>query len=510
MSSVRGAPSSRSPATTGARVAFVVTVVALVYHQSLLSVLETLDLDSPLAYVGVAPLLAAGVAVVKSKALPSEPSVHDRQLDWIVALPLLGAALGGMLWLPQVMGTQFWSERLDLFTLPMFTAATVVIVFGLRTAWRIRLAYPLLFLAWPLPWMVLDEHLLGGMTTLTVAALHGALHLLPVATTVPGGGGSILNVLHHGAAFEVSIASQCTGANSTVGFLLVGGAFTGLVTGTRLAKFAWTAAGVVLCWLVNVIRLVLVLVVGQRWGETVAIDGLHPYLGMFTFALAALAMALLAHRFGLRRELLPDDVAARQKGPVAVPRVAISAALIALIAIPLVVADQGYTRYQLLMTNEGAPRLTAFSSAPRPPQGWSATYVDNYSWSQLYFGTGSTWKRYLVQGPPTIDLPAITVDSVVTGDLSALETYGVEACYQFHGYRLDNVSTVTLDGGVRASGFVYQEGGSNWDAVSWIWPVNTDQGPRSERLVLTVTGAAATYDRLVGFARQLVDSQARQ
>ena len=45
---------------TRCKVVALVVVVAIAYHYSLVSLLQTIGLDTPLAYVGLVPLMAAG------------------------------------------------------------------------------------------------------------------------------------------------------------------------------------------------------------------------------------------------------------------------------------------------------------------------------------------------------------------------------------------------------------------------------------------------------------------
>src|SRR3981081_4523845 len=81
----------------------------------------------------------------------SEPDIHDRQLDYIVGIPLVVGAVAIAYALPARLSTMFWVWRIDLLSLPLFAAGTVALVFGVRALWRMRAAIALLLLGWPLP-----------------------------------------------------------------------------------------------------------------------------------------------------------------------------------------------------------------------------------------------------------------------------------------------------------------------------------------------------------------------
>jgi len=207
---------------TAIQLAALLAAVTVAYSYSLLALLENATLDTPLAYVSLVPIIALAMAAVCHRPRRAEPPIHDRQVDYIVGVPLIVAALAISLALPARLSAQFWMWRLDLLSLPMFVAGAVSIIFGVRVLWRQKLAIGFLLLAWPLPYQVLLLRVLDGCTTLTLLGLHAALRLVPVATTGPAGGGSVFEVTHHGHSFPLSVVSACSGVNGIVGFLLVG------------------------------------------------------------------------------------------------------------------------------------------------------------------------------------------------------------------------------------------------------------------------------------------------
>jgi hypothetical protein len=127
------------------------------------------------------------------------------------------------------------------------------------------------------------------------------------------------------------------------------------------------------------------------------------------------------------------------------------------------------------------------------------------------FGEQSVWNRYELYPGAGGDLQAHTqviADVVDTPDLQTFAAFGVEQCYQFHGYSLNNVSQVTLPGGITGQSLAYnsQQFGS-WTIVYWILPVKRGSTTVYERVVLYVQNkngviAAATRGDQVGIRNQ--------
>ena len=60
------------------RAAMVILAIVVAYHNSLLSLTRNLAADTPLAYLGLVPLIALGLAYVQTRRRRWEPDIHDR------------------------------------------------------------------------------------------------------------------------------------------------------------------------------------------------------------------------------------------------------------------------------------------------------------------------------------------------------------------------------------------------------------------------------------------------
>ena len=496
-----------------ARVAAVLGLVVLAYHYSLLSLFQTLGLETPLAYVGLVPVIALVLAAVRSRTAPPQLPIHDRQLDYIVGVPLLLVALGINLVFPDRLSTMFWVWRIDLFTLPFFVAGAVCTVFGIRMMWRQGLAIAFLFLAWPVPYNLFLLRFLNGFTGLTLSGLKALLHVFRVAQVVPIADGSLFQIVHAGNAFQISVVSACSGVNGMVGFLLVGAAFGVIVKGPRVRKASWLLGGMFLLWSLNLARILFIFWVGRQFGESVAIDVFHPFVGLITFNMGIVSMLLALRPFGLsingavwgaaESEAEPGSVARTPvfgaASRVAVPKVGAALLILTLLGATLALGNNDLRSYDLVANALGTPKLASFTEYPATPDGWRAQKADEYDWARPYFGSWSTWLRYVMFPGAGSEVAlqssqAVTADVISTSNLRSFSAYGVEACYRFHGYKLRDIASVNVGGGVTAQALSFYNGKEkqDWTVVYWIWPVRSASTTRYERVVLYIQSSVKT------------------
>jgi len=411
----------------------------------------------------------------------------------------------------------FWVYRVDLLTLPIFVAGAVAIIFGSRVLWRQRLAVAFLFLAWPYPYQKYLLGVLNAFTTVTLLAMQKIAvwtHLAKPASSLDQ---TLFVVTHHGSTFALSVVSACSGVNGVVGFLLVGSAFAAIVRGPIVRKVLWLVGGMGLLWAINLVRITFIFFAGKEWGESVAINVFHPFIGLVTFSLGVLAMILLIKPLGMHIAIGEDasartaaqdsggpkpvpslfaEAEERQKSraPLAVPKVTMAIVAVVIAALVVGVSNVGLRTYNLVAGVTGEAKLAAYISAPAAPPGWLEQYETSYEWAKPLFGDTSVWNRYILRadgpGPLRTNIPVVA-DVINTPDLSSFSAYGVENCYTFHGYALADVAQVSLAGGItgQAMSYTSQQFGS-WSIVYWIVPVKmTGGGTNYERIVLYVQNA---------------------
>ncbi len=484
---------------TTIQMAVLLVAVGVAYNYSLSTLIQNAGLETPLAYVSLVPAIALALAAVRARPLRPEPAIHDRQVDYIVGLPLVGGALAANLLLPGRMSAMFWVWRIDLLTLPVFVAGAVAIIFGVRVLWRQKLAVGYLFLGWPYPYSSVLLKVLDAFTAATLVGIREIIKVIPVAKSVTSPDGTLFVVVHHGVSFPLSVVSACSGVNSVVGFLLIGSAFAAVVHGPIVRKMLWLVGGMLLLWAINLGRITFIFWAGRTWGEHVAIDILHPFIGLVTFSVGVLFLVLLIQPLGMHvkmappvgsHSIRPERSNGTPKASPAVPKVYVAVIVVTVIAIVLGFSNVGLKTYNLVADASGQPKLNAYISAPAAPLGWHTRRIDTFNWAKPLFGDTSIWDRYLLTATEGGDLHTsvpVVADVIVTPALDTFAAYGVEACYQFHGYSLRDVAEVNVGGGItgQAMSYTSQTYGS-WSIVYWIIPVKLGTQTDYERVVLYV------------------------
>ena len=439
------------------------------------------------------PVCAFLLALVAAWRHPWIAALRPGRADWAVAGAALSAAAALLTVGPVVAGNLYYALRPDLLAVPLVAAAAVCLLLGVRAL--VGLVVPLLLacLTWPLPLRALLEPAAGAATALTSGALRLVLHGLPLASTVDAPGDLRLSVAGPSGSFEVVVASACSGLTGIAGTLLVGLAAQYVLHGSARARVQWLSTAVVLAWVLNLVRILLLLAVGRLLGEQVALDVVHPVAGLLLLNASFAVLLLAAPRFGLRFGLaspVPADTPLTDPAPVG-ERMG-RASLLRRGAALAVAAGVLGTLNTVLPATSGAydaaePAATAFSDAPLAPPGYATGPAQAQPWSRVYFGARSDWTRYRLTPTGRQPAPSVWVDSVTTDDWAALRAHPLLDCYRFHGFSLSRVSRTVLAAGVLADEVVHRRpDGATWHVLSWEWPVRSpDGGPmRHERVVL--------------------------
>jgi len=506
-----------------------VASVAVAYHFSLQTLASNWQYETPLADLVLVPPLAAVLLVAASRRHRYVTRLRMGRLDLLVGGFLIVAALAFLTIGPAHWSKYFWAMRLDLLTLPLFAAGGVVLLFGTRAL--VPLLFPLafLFLAWPLPYLALFEHILDAFTQATAAAVEHLSDLGGIAATVPGSEGSRYLVAHGSSQFLVSVASACSGVNSLVGFAVVGLAALWFIRGSVLRRVAWLVAGGLLVWALNVARILAVLLVARLLGQHAAFDILHPVAGIIALNLAFLIALWLLPRFRLRVRRHDDDdeiidtplartaPAAEQATPL---RLAPRLVLLVAAAAALALADSQLQDVASGFDGSGRPAVAAFADRPLVGRGWRIKPVHEIGWATPYYGPHSSWVRYRLRPKPRFARRGsftVWADAILSPDLGALNAYTLAHCYSFHGFHVETSEHVDLGDGVIGELFVYRTSSARWHALAWEWPVLRNRKVEHERIVLLASSAAqpalrplANSGSVTARALALLDADARK
>jgi exosortase/archaeosortase family protein len=292
-------------------------------------------------------------------------------------------------------------------------------------------------------------------------------------------------------AFDVVVASACSGIAGILGMLLVGLCAQYVLHGSRRARLAWLGAAVALAWVFNLVRILVLLAVGTTLGEGVAMDVVHPVAGLLLLNSAMAVHVLLAGRFGLvlgLRRPVPYDTPLtasvpaelrRDRGQVARRATALLSGVLVLAALGTVVPGTAAAYAGSL------PAVRPFADNPSLGSQFRVSDGVEKKWAERYFGEDSSWMRYEAEPLSAAGGYTVWVDSVFTRDWSGLRAHPIVECYAFHDFELVRVARPRLTSGLLADEIVYRrEDGATWHVLSWEWAVRTGDDIAHERVTL--------------------------
>jgi exosortase/archaeosortase family protein len=246
-----------------------------------LGLLRGLSGDLPAAYAGIALLTAVAVAVLaKARHSPATTPTIAAGCAAAVAMGLMAPAFPG--------------ARLDVVAVVVITM-TLAIALGKHGAlgWIGALS----FLAWPpLHTDLIGRHL-AGFTSWTVWAVHQSDRAFGFATRQ--GRTSAFAVVHDGKTSILDVALSCSGANGLAATVIFGIAILALSPAPLPRRLMWLLVGLAAQWVANVVRIMVIFWVAKRWGVRVAIDDVHPIIGLVTFIAILVAMWRIGRRMGI-------------------------------------------------------------------------------------------------------------------------------------------------------------------------------------------------------------------
>ena len=150
--------------------------------------------------------------------------------------------------------------------------------------------------------------------------------------------------------------------------------------------------------------------------------------------------------------------------------------------------DASFAHYDSLVDAFGQPTLGTIDPNAVTVAGWDAAPSTSFDQATSYFGQHATWERVAFSSTDTTTSgpSSVYLDVIRTDDAGSLASYGVEACYNFHGYSQVSTGSANVGAGVEAkvASFRSPVAGTDWSILWWEWPYNAGGQTRYERLVL--------------------------
>lgn len=398
------------------RWAFLTLLTLVAFHQTFLSVADSIRAGSLNGFLALMPIAAviAGVGVARRERV--ELPIHDRQTDIIVGLLGLTAAVMVQSVLLPRYALYFHLLRIDIAALWLFVFSSSVILFGLRPVVRFGWVWVMLLLSFPL-----------------TAAIHSAASVIAFGGNRPSAGLASLVI----AAVATAISVGRTRNRALVG--AAGAVTIGLVLLIMLAVLTPNAPLLVF--------------------QTVPASAAMTLVGMSLFFYARRGMPKRV----LGRKLEP--VAARQV-LAGVPLVLLAAVLIMLVPLPDPAAKVTPVPGMVF-----GPPLAA-------PAGWHQVEESNYPWVRRVYGHDADLirQRFVADvGNPEWDKLArprtVIVDSTSTWLPFALKTYPANVLYDDSSSRISDPVLVDLGHGVTGSLVTVVDDARllTYNLMTWTW-----------------------------------------
>ncbi len=184
-----------------------------------------------------------------------------------------------------------------ILTLPFFAAGFTLVLFNPQT---LRQAvFPIAFLAFltPPPSDILQN--LGSALSVTSAEISNwFVNLLGINSTISGEYGTpAINIIrpdHTPMSFTVDIA--CSGIYSLIGFLIFAAFIAFIVRDKLWKKTAIFILGLPLIYLLNILRITLIVLIGYQWGQQLALDLFHLLGGWVLIFIGTLILLTTAEK----------------------------------------------------------------------------------------------------------------------------------------------------------------------------------------------------------------------
>ena len=385
-----------------------------------------------LAVTTVPLALVTGYLAYRRDSGP-EPT-RDGFIDGAAGLLCLAVAFWLLFIQPGHDGWDYWAQRRDLVALELFGVAIALWLFGLAAVWRLRAALLVLVIGSPPALIYIQNNIAPVVAVVTSVVARPVTEALGVHFAAGDDPASFVGVSAAGGKFHIIIADVCSGLSAWVSVLLVGIPASRLFGLGWRKTIGWLAVGLVLATAGNLLRVVAVLYSAWRWGATVAVGTIHPYLGV------AIIFCVFTILFFLVRPL-PLTRATWSPGFIRTP------VLGAILAVSLVAAigDYGLLPFGSLPAGStpGPDVTEPLNVAPVVP-GYSESVGQEIDWQDLF---GSESHSYVILYHPDSGLQGVTLQLVTTPDQGRLLAYTPEQCGVYHGEDVTGQRSVGLGRG---------------------------------------------------------------
>jgi exosortase len=260
------------------KVFFILLVIIVLYFQDFLSIFNSSIHDESSFHILALPFLLFYLIYRKRKVVKATLSLSEsnivpqRHLKTIIGV-LFCASAEIIYWMAS---STFTPIEFHIFTLPIWVAGLVLIMFNLQTLKQ--LAFPILFLLLLIPPPVKILYGVGSvLSVFSIQVSSSLVNLLGVSSTITNQYGNPIVMLtrSNGTSINFMVDNACSGVFSLIGFLIFA-IFIAYITRAKIyAKATIFMMGIPLILLLNTLRLSVIFAIAYYWGDQLALQVFH-------------------------------------------------------------------------------------------------------------------------------------------------------------------------------------------------------------------------------------------
>ncbi|UCE29216.1 MAG: exosortase/archaeosortase family protein [Candidatus Bathyarchaeota archaeon] len=291
---------SRSSLVLGLRFSIIVVAALTVLYQDLVILANDALQSEFMSHILAIPFLFGYLIYRKRKmiraSVPSEPS--PRLMKAFLNKEIIGALLFLTAFFIYSFGSYtFTPLGFHMFTLPIFVAACTLIMFNTKTLRQ--LAFPILFLFFLVPPPIEIVYTLGStlsvVSTLATVAILNLFGFAAEITTVYAN--PIITITQpNGTPLSFTVDVACSGIYSLIGFLIFA-TFIAYIARTKMwKKPSILLIGLPMIYLLNIIRITIIVLLGYYYGMELAMNVFHLLGGWTLIFLGTLLLLVITEK----------------------------------------------------------------------------------------------------------------------------------------------------------------------------------------------------------------------
>ena len=283
------------------RVLAIISSITIIYWQDF-AILLNEALNSDLAtHILAIPFLVTYIGfrtrhifkAFASNILAKPNKSARRSLENIIGLLLCTLAY----FLRWIGSYSFLPLEYHIASLPIFASGLIILIFNFNVL-RVLL-FPMSFLLFLIPPPVELAQQVGGL--LSYYSSHGAYNILrvfnlPVRLSELEGNPIIFVQIPSGEEYPFVIDLACSGIYSLIGFLIFALFLAYLVRGSLIKKTAILLLGLPIIYLLNILRITILIIIGFTSGPYAALNLFHIFGGWFLILLGTLIILLVSEK----------------------------------------------------------------------------------------------------------------------------------------------------------------------------------------------------------------------